>query len=138
MILTNNQNKLLITILPILGLLIGGFLTHIYTLKSKSVEIWDNAKLSAYTEYIQYQSNSSRYTIAFIGGPMVVKNLGDYIEATNDTSNKKAKNDAIIELFNSMRDELSPTKELIPNKSLRWILLEDTMSKMAVNEATEK
>jgi len=129
------DNKILIGFLfTLIGGVIGYSVQHYYNLQAKQAELWNEAKLKAYADYIESggKSDSARFRLGLLGSPEVILSAGKYEKSVRLASNEEARHKTAIGLFHEMRKDLIPWRSSLSSEQsehLEWVMTPNYMQK---------
>jgi hypothetical protein len=132
--MTNTSDSKIIIgfLLTLIGGVIGYSIQHYYNLQAKQAELWNEAKLKAYIEFIESQgtSDAARFRLGLLGSQEVILSAGKYEKSLKLESNEEARHKTAIGLFHAMRKDLIPQRsDLSPEQSahLEWVMTPNYM-----------
>lgn len=130
------------TLSSLVGICVGAILQYVFTLQIEQRRLWSDLRTKSYVAYIENTTkaitledsgkqqeaaalrDSARFSIGTYGSKSVVEKMARYaplsVVASEELSNaeKAAAEDASLELFSAMRNELVPEAERVSNGQL--------------------
>lgn len=129
------------TLSSLLGICVGAILQYVFTLQIEQRKLWSDLRTKSYVAYIENTTkalaledsgkqqeaaalrDSARFSIGTYGSKRVVEKMAKYAPLSvggvePGAAEKAAAEDASLELFSAMRDELVPEGERVPIRQL--------------------
>lgn len=128
------------TLSSLIGIFVGAILQYVFALQIEQRRLWSDLRTKSYVAYIENTTkalaledsgkqqeaaalrDSARFSIGTYGSKSVVEKMAKYaplsVGVDPGPAEKAAAEDASLELFSAMRDELVPDAEKVPARQL--------------------
>lgn len=121
-------------LLTLIGGAIGYSIQYYFNLQAKQAELWNEAKLKAYTEFIESEgtSDSARFRLGLLAGPEVILSAGKYEKSLRLETNDEVRHMTAVGLFHAMRNDLIHGRSALSSEQsehLEWIMMPNYMKK---------
>lgn len=129
------------TLSSLVGICVGAVLQYVFTMQIEQRKLWSDLRTRYYVAYIENTTkalaledagkqqeaaalrDSARFSIGTYGSKSVVEKMAKYAPLSISgvelsSAEKAAAEEASLELFSAMRDELVPEAEKVPTRQL--------------------